>query len=199
MAELFRFKRINNSMKLKYLKLYEEIDLDQYLDSDPSDPEIMEGDYVSSYRGNGQVIEINGESAKVQLEGAEGKLATIPVFALVKISKNELAPVGNPEKLKRELHELTMQVWHYYEDLVEMGEEDIEVSLENTEKIVDYLEETLVELMSLRNQDPSIPEYEDYTRLVGSMTGLGGIAFANNPDLESRIDAVLSKVPGYEK
>ena len=59
---------------MKYIKIYEDFDLDKFM-QDPEaefqkneeNPEIEPGDYVTSYRGPGQVIDMDDDFIKIEL------------------------------------------------------------------------------------------------------------------------------------
>jgi hypothetical protein len=96
---------------MKHLKLYEEFDLDRFLDNpekelaDDNSPEINVGNYVDSYRGKGQVLDIDSDFAKVELHNSKGNIVKVPVFALTKISHEDLtsAKVGDSQAELAEL------------------------------------------------------------------------------------------------
>ena len=80
---------------MKHIKIYEDFDLEKFLEDpnsefhDDSNPEIEIGDWVTSYRGPGQLLSINNDIARVQLISGSSAIILVPFSALNKITKAE--------------------------------------------------------------------------------------------------------------
>ena len=70
---------------MKYIKIYEDFDLDKFMQDPESEfqknednPEIEPGDYVTSYRGPGQVIDMDADFIKIELLDSSKKIVRVP-------------------------------------------------------------------------------------------------------------------------
>ena len=180
---------------MKYLKLFEEFDLDRFMenpeaefDKNSDSPEIEEGDWVSSYRGEGQVLRLDGEMAKVKLTGSKEVIATVPVFALKKIER----PAGKQYNTAEEIDRIHSEISDYVDAILPADEE--EATLNNPEAAVDYVEsELLLDVISLMKQDPDAGAYPEYDNIVTKVALLMDLAMEADPELTERAEGVLDK------
>lgn len=180
---------------MKYIKLFEDFDLDKFMQDpeshlgNPDSPEIEEGDWVSSYRGVGQVLKFEGEMARVKLEGSKEVIAIIPVFALKKIQR----PDGKEYNTAQELKRISGEVLNYADAILSDDEEE-GVHMNNPEAVVDYVEsELLLDVISLLKNDPDAGYYEEYSHIVTTVARLLDYAMEADPELSERAEAVLDK------
>lgn len=179
-------------MPRKHVKVFEEFSADRFLENpeaelaNSSDPnEIEEGDYVDSYRGKGQVLEIVGDFARVQLEGAEQKIVKIPVFSL---KKSSTPPAKIDYKMIRsEVADLADRITSYVSYL---EQDPTAIDLHSAE---DILSNTLVDIISLQKQDPSITRSDDFDAIYHSSVSLADMITDISPGRRETIDTILSK------
>ena len=137
---------------MKHVKLFEDFDLDRFLQDPDSEfaknednPELEPGDWVESYRGNGQLLSIDGEFARVKLTGSRETIAKVPVFALKKIKKSSV----NTEMpdTQGELRQIADQVAQYLNILDGDDDLDSEMSSVNPDAVVNFLQDILIDIM----------------------------------------------------
>lgn len=170
---------------MKHLKVYEEFDLDKFLEDpegnihDDEDPEIGPGDWITSYRGIGQVLEMptqEGGSLKVQLVDGPKSIIRVPMGMATKVKKEEaqLASSRVPETVK-ELEGISNDLEIYSET---SGAYEDNPSINDPESASEFLEEVLIKLIELKQKDPYTIYHKEYASIM--------IIFAN------LIDVILS-------
>lgn len=194
---------------MKHLKLYEEFDLDRFLDNpekelaDDNSPEINVGNYVDSYRGKGQVLDIDSDFAKVELHNSKGNIVKVPVFALTKISHEDLtsAKVGDSQA---ELADLVSQARQYNDYLNSMEDYDNEeddteevysASQVNFDTLLAFIQDTVVEVISIKNNDSAYDTYSEYHELINLVGSIAGEIQRSRPDLADDVDSALENFP----
>lgn len=180
--------------KTKYIKLYEEFDLDQFLANpdahfgNSAEGEIEEGDWVESYRGIGMLLKKDEEFGTVELDGSQGKVVKVPLFALKKAKRPEhRAAQDTQEKLK----ELADSMSEYVNAL---HTDDDSEFLNNPEAVLDYIEsEVLLDIISWTKQDPDTGMYPEFDSVVSSVALLLDLVRNTDPSLDERVHNVLEK------
>jgi hypothetical protein len=194
---------------MKHLKLYEEFDLDRFLDNpekelaDDNSPEINVGNYVDSYRGKGQVLDIDSDFAKVELHNSKGNVVKVPVFALTKISHEDLTSTSVGDS-KAELADLVSQARQYNdylestEDYDNDDEEDgvYSASQVNFDTLLAFIQDTTIEVISIKNNDSAYDTYSEYHELINLVGLIAGAIQRARPDLAEEVDAALDNFPG---
>jgi hypothetical protein len=165
---------------LKHVKLFEDFDLDKFMEDpesqfhDDSDPNIVEGDWVTSYRGPAKFLSLTNGMAKVQLINGPGSVVSVPYDALTKINKEEALKMSrNMINAKDELDKMGSEMDSILSASV--GEDDEtgdEIFTGNEEKTVSYLEDFLVDLIDLKNKDPYSPYYTEYGKFTSKLATL---------------------------
>lgn len=195
---------------MKHVKLYEEFDLDRFLENpekelaDDNSPEINVGNYVDSYRGKGQVLDIDSDFAKVELHNSKGQIVKVPVFALTKISHDDLTSteVGDSQA---ELADLVSQARQYNDyldstedyDNTEDEESDVySASQVNFDTLLAFIQDTVVEVISIKNNDSAYDTYSEYHELINLVGSIAGAIQKMRPDLADEVDAALDNFPG---
>ena len=180
---------------MKYLKLFENFDLDKFMEDPDAEfaknadsPEIEEGDWVTSYRGTGQLLRIEGDMARVKLSGSKEVVAIVPVFALKKVQR----PDGKEYNTAEEIEKIHNEIADYIDAILPADEE--EATLNNPEAAVDYVEsELLLDVISLMRQDPDAGSYLEYDNIVTKVALLMDLAMEADPELTERAEGVLDK------
>jgi len=180
---------------MKYLKLFEEFNLDKFLEDPDSQfmknsdsPEIEEGDWVSSYRGTGQVLRLDGDMARVKLSGSKGAIAIVPMFALKKVDRPSSKDYDTAGELER-IHDTVSD----YVNAILPDDEDT-ATINNPKSVVDYVEsDLLLDVISLIKTDPDAGSYTEYDNIVTKVALLMDLAMEAEPSLTERATAVLDK------
>ena len=181
--------------KTKYIKLYEEFDLDQFLANpeehfgNSTEGEIEEGDWVESYRGIGMLLKKDEEFGTVELDGSQGKVVKVPLFALKKAKRPEQRAARDTQA---KLAELATSLSEYVNALHTDDESDF---LNNPESVLNYIEsEVLLDIISWTKQDPDTGLYPEYTTVVSSIALLLDLVRNTDPSLDERVHNVLEKL-----
>lgn len=150
---------------------------------DDSNPNIEEGDWVNSYRGPGQLLSVFGDMAKVQLISGAQSIVTVPYGALRKISKSEALDASRRlPNVKKELKDILDQMTEY----LEITTEDISAGdsrfTGDPKKAYEYMENTLLDMISLKNKDPYSPYYEEFGRIVSRVSLLCDLILDDTDD-----------------
>lgn len=180
--------------KPKYIKLYEEFDLDQFL-ANPSanfgnsaEGEIEEGDWVKSYRGTGMVLKMNDEFAMVALKGSKGNVVKVPVFSLTKITRPE---GSEPKDTADRLAAMAQTLGEYV--AVIQGDEESEF-VNNPDSVLDYIEtEVLLDVINLIKADPDAASYPEYDDIVSKVALLLDLVRHTDPSTDERVHNILEK------
>lgn len=191
---------VNN---LKHIKIFEDFDIEGFMNNpeeyfhDDSSPEIVPGDYITSYRGVGQVIDADSDFLKVQLLDGPRSIIRVPIEMAKKIKKAEAVEISSnlPANTKKELSELATQLNDYISAITVSDDEDIESISGNIEKSVEYLEDILIEVISLNKKDSYTTYYRQYADLVSGIASLAHSIIEKTEDdqLKRRVDVLLDK------
>lgn len=165
---------------MKHIKIYEDFDLDKFLEDpnsefhDDSNPEIEIGDWVTSYRGPGQLLSIKNDIARVQLISGSSAIILVPFSALNKITKAEAAKISKDlPDTQREIKKMATDMEAIMKASVSDDEETgEEIFTGNLEKTVAYLEDFLVDMIDLKNKDPYSPYYKEYGSFTSQLTSI---------------------------
>jgi hypothetical protein len=190
---------------MKYIKLFEDFEDDFEIThqpdrkEDPNPNNIQVGDSVTSYRGMGEVLSIEGDSAKVKLHNSKENVATIPLFSLNKIDKNQIQS-HKVRDTQADLQSLVTALQDYYDYLkneAEYVESDEEFAAKvDAEKIYELLEEILIDVMALFRNDNSTSEYREYSELVSMYSLLADALTAIAPEYKEKVDTLYAHFPG---
>jgi hypothetical protein len=161
--------------------LFEDFDLDKFLEDpesqfhDDSDPNIVEGDWVTSYRGPGKFLSlVSRDMAKVQLINGPQSVVTVPFEMLQKITKEEAL------KMSREMPDTKREISAMNKDMeailkASVSEDDEtgeEVFVGDLNKTISYIEDFLIDLIDLKNKDSYAPYYTEFSNFISGITTL---------------------------
>lgn len=192
----------------KYIKLFEDyawnpveeddFDLDSFLDNpnahQSKGTEIEEGDYVTSHRGPGQVLNINGEMAKVQLASSDNYIATVPVDMLKKISREEYEQTPQSSKSKERLAEIYREISEYTEQ-VQNIEDEMMIKMVNADQILEYLETALLDVINICKEDPGAVRTDEYSGIVNAFSYLADVVYLVDTEKGDQISAMIDSLP----
>jgi hypothetical protein len=165
---------------LKYVKLFEDFDLDKFMEDpesqfhDDSDPNIVEGDWVTSYRGPAKFLSVLGDMAKVELLNGPRSIVSVPFELLTKITKDEALKLSrNKVDAKKELTIMDQEMDSVLKASISEDEETgDEIFTGNLDNVVTYLEDFLVDLIDLINRDSYSPYYTEYGTFTSKLANL---------------------------
>lgn len=185
---------------MKYIKLFEEMEFNRRDDVQPGKPShnFKEGDLVDSYRGKGTIIKIEDDFAQIKLKNSKDQVVRVPIFALTPIDQEDLDKL-NIRDTQAELQELVDFAQQYYDYLE--GESKYSDSDEdffgqiNVDRILEFMEETLVEVLSIRRNDKAVSEYDEYHTLINLLASLADVIVNAKPEHSNRIDGILASFP----
>jgi hypothetical protein len=178
---------------------------------DDSDPNIVEGDWVTSYRGPAKFLSLSNDMAKVQLINGPGSVVSVPYDALTKINKEEALKMSrNMINAKEELDRMNSEMDSILKASIGEDEETgEEIFIGNDEKTVSYLEDFLVDLIDLKNKDTYAPYYIEYGKFTSQLATLcyllldhigRNIDYINNPseivslkNLKNKVEVIQDK------
>lgn len=174
---------------MKYLKVYEDFDLDKFLEDpegnihDDSDPEIGPGDWITSYRGIGQVLEMPRSSnglLKVQLVNSAKSIVQVPLELAKKIKKDEaeIASSRIPQTTK-ELEGISNDLDLYSESI---GAYEDNPSINDPESATEFLEEVLIKLIELKQKDPYTIYHKEYSSILMTFGNLVDVIISSTDD-----------------
>lgn len=180
---------------MKYIKLYENFDLDRFM-QDPDaefqrnedNPEIEPGDYVTSYRGAGQVIDMDDDFVKIELLDSSKKIVRVPRDLVTKTKKKEV--YHDTQSHADEIAEIAQEVYQYSEMISPDGEDPMNV---NSEAIAGFIEDTLIEVLRMYKKDKNVTYLPGYDKLVTGIALIADIAENADPSVSDRVQAALEK------
>lgn len=185
---------------MKYIKLFEEIELIHRDDVQPEEPShnFKEGDLVDSYRGKGTILKIEDDFAQIRLKNSKDQVVRVPVFTLTPISQEDLDKL-NIRDTQAELQELVdsaQQYYDYIEGASEYSDSDEDFFGQiNVDRILEFMEEALVEVLSIRRNDDAVSEYDEYHTLINLLASLADVIVNAKPEHSDRIDGILANFP----
>ena len=168
-------KKYNSfSDKLSHVKMYENFDLDKFMEDpsgnihDDDNPEIEIGDWTTSYRGVGQVMDLpkSGEGlATVQLVDSPKSIIKVPSDKLTKIKKEEAEKAINriPDTV-REIEKLSSEIEGYLEVIGAYESDDI--YLPDVDLAIELLEDMIIEIIDLKKKDPYLVYHKEYSSII---------------------------------
>jgi hypothetical protein len=174
---------------MNHIRIYEDFDLDKFLEDpegnihDDDDPEINPGDWITSYRGIGQVLEMPKSSnglIKVQLVNSAKSIIQVPLELSTKIKKEEaeIASSRTPQTTK-ELEEISNDLDSYSEAI---GAYEDSPSINDPESAVDFLEEVLIKLIELKQKDSYTIYHKEYSSVLITFGNLVDVIMSSTDD-----------------
>ena len=174
---------------MKHIKIYEEFDLDKFLEDpagnihDDSDPEISPGDWITSYRGIGQVLEMPKSSnglIRVQLVNSAKSIVQVPLELATKIKKEEaqIASSRIPQTTK-ELEGISNDLDSYSEAI---GAYEDNPGINDPESATDFLEEVLIKLIELKQKDSYTIYHKEYSSVIMTFGNLVDVIISSTDD-----------------
>lgn len=188
---------------MKHIRLYENFDLDAFM-KDPDSyfhnddsPEIEIGDYVSSYRGVGQVLNMEADFVKVQLIDGPKTIVRVPRELILKVSKADALQIAQSlTNTRQELDGLTSDLQDYLDTMVSTDDDETkEIITGDLEASVKYLEDILIEVIGLQKKDSYTTSYPQYSQLVSLIATFAHLILetAQDEEIQNKVDAILDK------
>jgi NTP pyrophosphatase (non-canonical NTP hydrolase) len=180
---------------MKYIKIYEDFDLDKFMQDPESEfqknednPEIEPGDYVTSYRGPGQVIDMDADFIKIELLDSSKKIVRVPKDLVTKTKKKDV--YQDNKSHAEEIAEIGEEVRQYAEIISPDGEDPMNV---NVEAIAGFIEDTLIDVLSMYKKDKNVTYLPGYDSIVNGIALIADIAETADSSISDRIQAALEK------
>lgn len=188
---------------MKHVKLYESFDLDAFMKDpesyfhDDSSPEIVEGDYVNSYRGVGQVLSMDNDFVKVQLIDGPKSIVRVPRELINKIAKADAMQIAQAlTNTRKEIEEMSSDLQDYLDTMTSTDDEETkEIISGDIESSVNYLESILIDVIGLQKKDSYTTSYPQYSQLVSTVAIFAHLIIETTEDVEiqKRVDSILDK------
>jgi hypothetical protein len=188
---------------MKHVILYENFDLDKFMENpdeffhDDSTPEIEEGDYVTSYRGTGQILDIGPVFATLQLIDGPETQVKVPLENITKITREEaMNIIKNKYNSQKEIKGILDYLQKFSDTVGMTSDDDDEGRSVNLKSTVDYLEEILTDIISLKRKDSHTTSYHDYGNLVSLVARIAHFVMdqsQGDDELQNRIASILDK------
>lgn len=194
--------KLNSRHSMKFVKLYEDFNIDDfmknpgtYFHSDDSE-EIEDGDYITSYRGIGQVLGTEGDFLRIQLMDGPRSIVKVPYDMARKIKKAEAEEAVNSiPKTKNELKRMDEELSKYTETIVTTDNDDNEILSGSIPSSIKYLESILIDVISLSKKDAYTTFYPEYSLLVSNIAELAQLILQTTTDEteQNSVDVILDK------
>ena len=157
------------------------------------------GDHVTSYRGIGEIVGIEGDFAKVKLHNSKNNIASVPLSSLNKIDKSQI-DAHTVRDTQRDLKAMLGQVQDYYGYLqteADYADSDEDLASRiNSEKLYAFLEEVLIDVMAMFRNDNSTREYIEYSELVSIFSLMADVLVTLDPSYTDKVDTLFANFPG---
>ena len=187
---------------MKFVKVYEDFDIDDfmqnpgtYFHSDDSD-DIEDGDYITSYRGIGQILGREGDFLRIQLMDGPRNVVRVPYDMVRKIKRAEAEEAANAlPQTKNELRKMSDELGKYTETIVTTDDDDNEILSGDITSSIEYLESILIDVISLSKKDAYTTFYPEYSLLVSNVAELAQMILQTTPDEteQKSVDVILDK------
>ena len=188
---------------MKFVKVYEDFDIDDfmqnpgtYFHSDDSD-DIEDGDYITSYRGIGQILGREGDFLRIQLMDGPRNVVRVPYDMVRKIKRAEAEEAANAlPQTKNELRKMSDELGKYTETIVTTDDDDDnEILSGDITSSIEYLESILIDVISLSKKDAYTTFYPEYSLLVSNVAELAQMILQTTPDEteQKSVDVILDK------
>jgi hypothetical protein len=188
---------------MKHVRLYENFDLEAFMKDpesyfhDDSSPEIVEGDYVNSYRGVGQVLSMDNDFVKVQLIDGPKSIVRVPRELVTKIAKADAMQIAQAlTNTRKELEVLSSDLQDYLDTMSSTDDEETkEIISGDIEASVNYLESILIDVIGLQKKDSYTTSYPQYSQLVSIIATFAHLILETTEDdeIQKRVDSILDK------
>jgi hypothetical protein len=188
---------------MKHVRLYDNFDLEAFMEDpesyfhDDSSPEIVEGDYVNSYRGVGQVLSMDNDFIKVQLIDGPKSIVRVPRELVTKIAKADAMQIAQAlTNTRKELEVLSSDLQDYLDTMASADDEETkEIISGDIEASVNYLESILIDVIGLQKKDSYTTSYPQYSQLVSIIATFAHLILETTEDdvIQKRVDSILDK------
>jgi hypothetical protein len=164
---------------------------------DDSSPEIVEGDYVNSYRGVGQVLSIDNDFIRVQLIDGPKSIVKVPRELVTKIAKADAMQIAQSlTNTRKDLEELSSDLQDYLDTMISTDDDETrEIISGDIESSVNYLESILIDVIGLQKKDSYTTSYPQYSHLVSIIATFAHLILETTEDdeIQKRVDTILDK------
>lgn len=186
---------------LEHIVLYENFDVEKFMENpeeffhNDQSSEIEIGDYINSYRGSGQVVNIGPMYLEVKLFDGASSTVKVPKDMAKKITKKEALDLSKDlPNTKRELEQMSQEILNYLDSVIEI-EDGKDVIKGNVESAVKFLEDLLVDVIMLSNKDGYTSYYPEFANVISGVAGIAHSIYdsTNDDSLKTKVDKILDK------
>jgi len=165
-------------VNMRHIKIYEDFDLDKFLE-DPSreihgDDDVIDiGSYVNSYRGPGQVIDLDGNFWVIQPIGSSSDRSfRIPKESAEKMKLEDVQKLvsasSSASNTKAEIDKINSDIEDFMEGSI--SDEDGEWKYRgNINTAIEFIEEIVVDLYSLNKRDSNMKFTDSFAKLISNL------------------------------
>jgi hypothetical protein len=190
---------------MKHLIIFENFDLDKFLNN-PEDyihdetEEVGVGSYVETYRGRGQIIGETPEFWILDPMDSSNKNFKVPKDLVSKLSSEEVKDIKSKSSSSVNTQNELKSLSHSVEDFTEnsVNDEDGEFKYRgNIQTALDFINDLVVDLVSLHGRDQNMKYYKEFDQLVSLIAILADNILESSPnqdELKLELDRILSTI-----
>jgi hypothetical protein len=194
---------------MRHIKIYEDFDLDKFLE-DPSreihgDDDVIDiGSYVNSYRGPGQVIDLDGNFWVIQPIGSSSDRSfRIPKESAEKMKLEDaqklVSASSSASNTKAEIDKINSDVEDFMEGSI--SDEDGEWKYRgNLNTAIEFIEEIVVDLYSLNKRDSNMKFTDSFAKLISNLAILFDNiveASEDKAEMEDTIKRLIGEIQSF--
>ena len=196
-------------VNMRHIKIYEDFDLDRFLE-DPSreihgDDDVIDiGSYVDSYRGPGQVIDLDGNFWVIQPIGSSSDRSfRIPKESAEKMKLEDVQKLvsasSSASNTKAEIGKINSDVEDFMEGSI--SDEDGEWKYRgNINTAIEFIEEIVVDLYSLNKRDSNMKFTDSFAKLISNLAILFDNiveASEDKAEMEDTIKRLIDEIQSF--
>jgi hypothetical protein len=196
-------------VNMRHIKIYEDFDLDKFLE-DPSreihgDDDVIDiGSYVNSYRGPGQVIDLDGNFWVIQPIGSSSDRSfRIPKESAEKMKLEDaqklVSASSSASNTKSEIDKINSDVEDFMEGSI--SDEDGEWKYRgNLNTAIEFIEEIVVDLYSLNKRDSNMKFTDSFAKLISNLAILFDNiveASEDKAEMEDTIKRLIGEIQSF--
>jgi len=198
-----------DSANMRHIKIYEDFDLDRFLE-DPyreihGDDDVIDiGSYVNSYRGPGQVIDLDGNFWVIQPIGSSSDRSfRIPKESAEKMKLEDaqklVSASSSASNTKAEIDKINSDVEDFMEGSI--SDEDGEWKYRgNLNTAIEFIEEIVVDLYSLNKRDSNMKFTDSFAKLISNLAILFDNiveASEDKAEMEDTIKRLIGEIQSF--
>jgi hypothetical protein len=195
--------------KMKHIKLFEDFDLDNFLENPEEEihgdlDTVDVGSYVNTYRGPGQIIDSSGNFWVIEpIASSSVKNFKVPKDGVEKMVLDDVkkmkSSASSSVNTARELESLNSDIENFMEGSI--SDEDGEWKYRgNIETAIEFIEEIIVDLHSLNKRDSDMKFTDSFSKVVSNLAILFDNLLEASEDkvgMEERIKSLIGEIQSF--